>query len=136
MTMTFRDYSTGFILLSFTFAAIVSFSGSIFSNYDSNLQGQEEDVSSLNEKIKEAAPDTAQGENKANSINTESTGTFFLSSVLSVVETVTSGLGSLPNLLSVFVDELGVSEHIIMLASIPVAWGIWEVVSLYRGIRT
>jgi len=134
--MTFREYSTGFILLSFTFAAIVSFSGSVFTEYGSNLQGEQNDIQDLNDNIKSAAPDTGTGAEKANSISTEDSGSFFLGSVLTVVETVTNGLGSLPQLMSVFVGELGISEVVITLASIPVAWGIWEVVSLYRGIRT
>lgn len=134
--MTLREYSTAFILLGFTFSAIIAFSGSVFTEYGSNLQGEENDIQELNQNIKSAAPDTGTGGEKANSISTEDSGSFFLGSVLTVIETVTSGVGSLPNLMSVFVGDLGVSPVIVTLASIPVGWVVWEVVSLYRGLRT
>jgi len=134
--MTLRDYSTSFILLSFTFAAIVAFSGSVFTEYGSNLQGEENSIEDLNQNIKDAAPDTGTGAEKTNSISTDDSGSFFLGPVLTVIETVTNGVGTLPGLMQVFVGELNVSPVVVTLASVPVAWVIWEVVSLYRGLRT
>lgn len=134
--LTLREYTTGFILLTFVFGAVYQFSGAMFQQYDTGLQGDREEIKELNKDIESASPDVGTGSEKANNINTEESGSFFLGSVLTVVETVTSGLGSLPQLGQTFIQNLGFSEIIVVLFSIPVAAVIWEVVSLYRGIRT
>jgi len=134
--LTLREYTAGFIVLIFAFSSVGAFSGSIFDNYNSNLQGEEEEVKKLNQKIRDQAPDTGTGADKADSISTEDSGSFFLGSVLTVVETVTSGISTLPELGEIFLENLNIDGSVAILFSIPVAAVIWEVVSLYRGIRT
>lgn len=136
--LTLREYTAGFILLIFTFSAVVTFSGDIFTQYDSNLKGESETVQKLQQNIENssARPSTGTGSDAANSITTEEGTNFFLSSVLTVIETVTDGVSSIPPMMETFVQNLNITTDVIVLASIPVAAVIWEVVSLYRGIRT
>lgn len=134
--LTLREYTAGFLLISMVFGAAMAFSGSIFTIYDTDLQGEQGDVKKLNQEIKDSAPDTGTGNDKVNSISTEDSGSFFLSSVLTVVETVTNGLGSVRAMGSTFVENLNFWHGIAALFSIPVIAVVWEVVSLYRGIRT
>jgi len=134
--LTLREYTAGFLVLIFTFSSVVAFSGSIFDSYDSDLKGETDEVEQLNQEIKKQAPNTGTGADKADSISTEDSGSFFLGSVLTVVETVTSGLATLPSLGQTFVENLNIDDSVIILFSIPVAAVVWEVVSLYRGIRT
>jgi len=134
--LTLRDFSAAFILLGFVFGSAMTFSGSIFETYDTNLNGEQDDVEQLNKQIKKASPDVGTGADKANSISTEDSGSFFLGSVLTVVETVTSGLPQVRAIGDIFVQKLNIWHGIAALFSIPVAAIVWEVVSLYRGIRT
>lgn len=134
--LTMREYSAGFILLSFTVAATLSFSGTLFDTYSSQLTGDNKDtVNKLNRQINQSSPDIANKEEKVNQISTESD-TFFLGSVLTVIQTVTDGITSLPSIAQILISGLNLNKDIILLASIPVVAIIWEVVSLYRGLRT
>lgn len=135
-SLTLREYTAGFVLIGMVFGASMTFAGSVFQVYDSDLQGNQDKVEELNNEIESAAPDTGTGSDKVNSISTEGSGSFFLSSVLTVVETVTDGLGSVRAMGSTFIQNLNIWSGAAALFSIPVIAVIWEVVSLYRGIRT
>ena len=134
--LTLREYTAGFILLSFTLTAVLSFSGGFFDAYNTELTGENQDtVNELNKNIENANPDPATNDEQVNNINTE-TDTFFLSSVLTVIQSVTQGIGSIPTLANSLISGLNLDPSLTMLLSIPVAAVIWEVVSLYRGLRT
>jgi len=134
--LTLREYTAGFILIGFVFGSSMAFSGSIFQNYDTALKGEQEQVSQLNSEIEKASPNVGTGADKANSISTEDSGSFFLGSVLTVIETVTSGITQVRAMGDIFVQKLNIWHGVAALFSIPVAAVVWEIVSLYRGLRT
>lgn len=135
--LTLREYSSAFIIMIVVAAGASGFvlgpNGLLPVYGEDENQGKE--LEQFQTEVQKASPRVEEGESRVQDIDIDSD-TFFLSSIRNVWQTVTGSLGALNSLSSFVIDVLGLPGWVAQLVWIPVIGIIYEIVSLYRGIRT
>lgn len=135
--LTLREYSSAFIIMIVVATGASGFvlgPQGVLPQYgdESQLDGELEEFKT---EVERASPDVGEGQDRVQDIDIDSD-SFFLSSIRNVWQTVTGSLGSLNSLASLVVDTLGLPWWTAQLVWIPIIGVVYEIVSLYRGIRT
>jgi len=131
-SLTLRHYTSYFVIAGAMLSLIIGFQGAIFNEFGLQESSQ---LEKIQEQVDSQQPSVAEGQNRTGSINIES-GNFFLSSVYNIVRTVVDSLGAAPVIGEIIVADFGWPHAIGSLFVIPTIYIIWEIVSIYRGIRT
>lgn len=135
--LTLREYSSAFIIMIVVAAGASGFvlgpNGLLPVYGEDENQGKE--LQEFQNEVQKASPRVEEGQSRVQDIDIN-TDTFFLSSVRNVWQTVTGSLGALNSLSSFVISTLGLPSWVGQLVWIPVVGIIYEIVSLYRGIRT
>lgn len=135
--LTLREYSSAFIIMIVVAAGASGFvlgpNGLLPVYGEDENQGKE--LTEFQNEVEKASPRVEEGEDRVQDIDINSD-TFFLSSVRNVWQTVTGSLGALNSLSNFVISTLGLPGWLAQLVWIPVIGIIYEIVSLYRGIRT
>lgn len=136
MARTLREYTALFVLVSLVSTGFITFafgSTGVIGNYDSNVDNSK--VEKINDELGENAPQVRDQVNKSSGI-TLGTKTGFFPAALGVVQTTLSTVTSIPKILTLFAQELGLPEWIVGLAALPIIGVIYEIVTIIKGIRT
>jgi hypothetical protein len=129
--LTFRDYSAGFILIVFSIAMMVNFSGSVFKTYDTNTSS--ESLTELKQDAEAAQPSPGTYSNKTQEIDVEEN-SFLSPSGFGIIQDLFGSVTQLGTFASSVVSELGLPTEILgLMIGIPTIALIFQGVSLLFG---
>lgn len=139
MAVTLRQYVIGFILFGGLLTGILSFSGAVFDAYDEDVdQSALNDVATnVNDRMNRTVSEGRRRSLRIGGGSAIGGVSFFLNSVWQTILTVLETLTMIPTIVGEIAFELNLPDWIVFVAvGIPSAIVIFEVISLYRGLRT
>lgn len=134
MALTLRGYTIAFILISFSLGVTTTVQSTFLNTYNTSLNdSSQQTLKELKTNVESNSVSVSGVKDDAGNVQT-TLGVIGVGS--QVAKTILSGIGQVPTIASVLVQNLGLSKHILALLSIPVAAVIWEIISYIRQFRT
>lgn len=128
-----RNFTASFILIVVVAGLTLNFMGGMFNSFSLSSKA-EKDVKDLKEKVDNQGTDVGKLKNRSQKLDEGPGGG--LTNVLGFVFDTVGKVANIPSMASLVVSKLNLPIELVLLASIPVAYAIWEIVSIYFSIRT
>jgi pyruvate/2-oxoglutarate dehydrogenase complex dihydrolipoamide dehydrogenase (E3) component len=134
MALTLREYGVALVLLTFGLSVAVSTQANFLAAYDTELnETGQNTLKELKKNAEKNGLDVTKVKKDAGNINTQ-LGVIGIGA--RVAKTVLSGIGQVPTMANILINDLNFTPHIAAIFSIPVLAVIFEVISYARQYRT